>query len=339
MKTILLHASNFNTFWAHYCVHEDPDFINKLAALGYRLVLSSESKGILECDHALFVEVYGVGMHRFRLKSRLKHMVKKVIRRSRRDLYKEFCTIGARDRLALILFEAVIHLPENHSPKLHSMFPKVFTWNDELVDGKHILKFCLPQPLRWPEAGVTPYRNKKLLINVSSNKVGSHPLELYSARHSSIRYFNDNMPAEFDLYGFGWNSNGSYQYRTYRSVLKEHKSSAYSKYRFALCYENSCIPGNIDEKIFECMRSDCVPIFLGAPNVKDYVDKEAFIDRRDFSSEEELGKYLKDMTEGEYNQYREAIREYLSSPRFARFLSPAFAETIVRGLESSPQSN
>ena len=80
----------------------------------------------------------------------------------------------------------------------------------------------------------------------------------------------------------------SKKYTSYRGVLREPKPTIYPKYRFAVCYENVSVPGNIDEKIFECMRSDCVPIFIGAPNVSDYVDKEAYIDRRDFSTKEEL---------------------------------------------------
>jgi hypothetical protein len=47
-------------------------------------------------------------------------------------------------------------------------------------------------------------------------------------------------------------------------------------------------PGWITEKIFDCMRADCVPVYWGASNVLDYVDPEAFVDRRRFASNSEL---------------------------------------------------
>lgn len=38
------------------------------------------------------------------------------------------------------------------------------------------------------------------------------------------------------------------------------------------------------------------------------------------------------MTERDYARYREAANDYLRSERFAAFLPPAFAETIIRVL-------
>ena len=151
------------------------------------------------------------------------------------------------------------------------------------------------------------------------------------------------MPNDFDLYGIGWNAPATNAQRflsfaapRYDSYLGpvDNKSTTFSKYRFALCYENACVPGWITEKIFDCMRSGCVPIYLGAPNIDDYVLPSSFIDRRKFRSNKELVDFLTGVTEKEYQQYQAAIKEYLSGPLFAAFLSPAFAETIACVLDS-----
>jgi hypothetical protein len=105
-------------------------------------------------------------------------------------------------------------------------------------------------------------------------------------------------------------------------------------YKFSLCFENvEGENGYITEKIFDCMRCGCVPIYLGSPNIKKYVDPEAFIDRRDFNDNKELYKYIKNVSEQEYQCYQEAMRTYLLSTRFAKFLPPAYVDNIIQTLE------
>ncbi len=343
MKILMLHAADFNRFWAHYYFYKDPFFINELEKLGYRLVLSTQTK-VVDCDKVLFVEATSVGLHRFRLKSKIGKLIRKLSGCARRDLYQELKECDMLGKAALAALEVESQLPENGSSKLHSLFPVVFTPNDNLVDNKHIFKMCSPQPVNWPTVEPIAFANKKLLTNISSNKYSKHELELYSARRRDILYCSAKLPDDFDLYGFGWNAPVTSGQRTFKFLTPIYSSykgvvsnpaDIFPKYRFALCYENASILGNIDEKIFQCMRSDCVPVFLGAPNVKKYVDEEAFIDRRRFNSEDDLKRYLVEMTEGEYENYRKAIKSYLASQRFASFLSPAFAETIIRGLETT----
>ena len=105
-------------------------------------------------------------------------------------------------------------------------------------------------------------------------------------------------------------------------------------YRFSICYENvRDVPGYVTEKIFDSMRGGCVPIYWGANNITDYVDEEAFIDRRKFKTEAELDSFISNMTEYEYSCYQNAMKKYLESSRFAKFLPPAFADTIISTLK------
>ena len=114
----------------------------------------------------------------------------------------------------------------------------------------------------------------------------------------------------------------------------KHKWDVYPHYRFGSCYENiRGEPGYVSEKIFDCMRAGCVPIYWGASNIQEYVDPEIFVDRTQFKSEADLARFLLEMSEHEWQRYREAARDYLAGERFAAFLPPAFTATIIRVLD------
>ncbi len=174
------------------------------------------------------------------------------------------------------------------------------------------------------------------------NKFSIHQNELYSLRREAIEYFELAHPDNFDLYGLKWNQFNLYDklfpwkmriFNSYRGPIKN-KWEVMPKYRFSICYENvRDVSGYVTEKIFDSMRCGCVPIYLGADNIHDYVDPEAFIDRRNFKSDSELDDFISNITESEYNRYLNAISNYLDSPRFARFLPSAFADTIINTLK------
>jgi hypothetical protein len=234
----------------------------------------------------------------------------------------------------LFLNEPPAVLPQNWDPRIHRLFPSIFTWNDDYVDNKRFHKFRWPLTGRFPDVPDIPYGDRKLLANISGNKFSTYPHELYSARRETIEFFEQHYPQQFDLYGTGWNQSGIGQahFSSYRGTVKD-KWDVYPQYRFGLCYENMCDePGYITEKIFDCMRAKCVPVYWGAPNITQYVDGETFIDRRNFKSSVELANFLVSMTENEYAQYRQAIQAYLRSDRFAAFLPPAFADNVIRVL-------
>ncbi|MBI3240809.1 MAG: hypothetical protein HYZ49_00745 [Chloroflexi bacterium] len=260
-----------------------------------------------------------------------------------RDLYGECRRAGMAERAALFLWEAPAVSPANWDSDLHDLFSIILTWNDAVVDGRKFHKFYWPQPRRFPQIPKTPFSQKKLLVNISMNKFSRHPRELYSARRATIRHFEQRRSDDFDLYGVDWDRPaGPFQrlfpfiyrpYPSYRGVI-QHKWDILPKYRFSLCYENVYgEPGWITEKIFDSMRAGCVPIYWGAPNIAEYVDADAFVDRRRFPSDRELEEFLMGVTEREYERYQKAMEAYLSSEHFARFLPPAFADTVIRVLK------
>jgi hypothetical protein len=260
--------------------------------------------------------------------------LKQVVKGTPRKDWKNMAVAqNETNKLVLILWEGRSVCPANFKKSTHENFSRILTWDDSLVDNETYFKYCLPNPVGLPEIMEVDFSKKKLLVNISFNKTSDYPFELYSERLKTIRYFDKRTPADFDLYGYGWEKfERSETFITYRGPV-ESKAEVLPKYKFAVCYENnSDQPGYITEKIFDCLRFDCVPIYWGAPNILEYVDSDCFIDRRQFESHEELETYIKAVTAVEYERFRRAKRSYLASDKFRQFLSPAFADTFIKVL-------
>jgi len=314
---------------------------DRLHKLGYELK-TADNNPLGDCEWVFFIDSISIKIYSgWR---GLARKVKTMLQRKTlfRDLYHECIQAGMQQRMALFLWEAPAVIPGNRDSELHKMFPLIFTWNDHYVDECKFVKFNLPITRLFPHVPKVPFMDKKLLVNISMNKFSNHPRELYSARRASIRYFERRQPGNFDLYGVGWNQPVNILEKTipylrqiypcYRGVV-QNKWDVLPNYRFSLCYENIVgEPGWITEKIFDCMRNKCVPIYWGASNIAEYVDRETFIDRRKFKSDSELEAFLLSVTEKEYGRFQAAIQDYLQSERFAKFLPPAYADTIIKGL-------
>ena len=97
-----------------------------------------------------------------------------------------------------------------------------------------------------------------------------------------------------------------------------------------MCLENSiCLKGYITEKIFGCFAAGCVPIYLGATNVEEYIPKDCFIDFRDFTSYEHLYQFIKNMPKSVYEEYIANIRKFLKSEE-AQMFSPQYFNEIMK---------
>ena len=347
MKTILIHSisGNDDSFFNpnERDGYNDPYIYlrEKLYQKGY-LLKSSNGASFDNCEWVLFYDEPSVTPYKGLrgLASRVKSII--LSKPITKNFYKECIKRGMKNRMVLFLWEPPSVHPLNWESDLHKLFSIIFTWNDEYVDGVKFVKMFWPQTRKFPDSPVIDFKDKKLLINISMNKSSTHPRELYSERLNSIRYFEKYQTDNFDLYGVGWDNptigvaiknNHSEKYPSYKGTLLN-KWDVLPKYRFSLCYENIYDEsGFITEKIFDCFRARCVPIYWGAQNITDYVDKKTFINRRDFKSNKELEDYLVGMSEKKYNDIQEAIQKYLASDRFAKFLPPNFAHTIINTLK------
>lgn len=245
----------------------------------------------------------------------------------------------------LVIFESEVVRPDNWNTENHNYFKKIFTWNDKYVDNNKYFKINFSHKI--PDKVEVNIKNKKKLCTmIVANKFKSHLLELYTERLKAIRWFEENHPEDFDLYGIGWDKyyfkgilSRLNRFNTLRKVLKpkypsykgpiESKKEVYKKYKFAICYENARdVPGYITEKIFDCFFAGCVPIYWGAPNITDHIPANTFIDRRNFKSYKELYHYLKNMPDKEYLNYLDSIKNFIKSDKIYPFSAEYFAETL-----------
>ncbi|MEI6564634.1 MAG: hypothetical protein WCO42_10060, partial [bacterium] len=110
---------------------------------------------------------------------------------------------GRRPLLCLMLAENPAMRPDNYWKPRHAAFDKVFTWDSDLVDGKKYIQCLLPNRVPRPFK-IDPVERQRLCVTISSQKYSSHPAELYSERIRAIRWFEQNVPSDFDLYGTLW---------------------------------------------------------------------------------------------------------------------------------------
>ncbi|CAC5410819.1 FUT-1 [Mytilus coruscus] len=89
-------------------------------------------------------------------------------------------------------------------------------------------------------------------------------------------------------------------------------------YKFYLSFENSLCEDYVTEKAFRLYQEDfdIIPVYRGAPNVKDILPTGTFISTQDFKSPKELAVYLKYVADNEsvYHNYLKAKDKFWASP-------------------------
>lgn len=194
------------------------------------------------------------------------------------------------------------------------------------------------------------FKERKLLTMISSAKnignwkkdlllklrFGMSVREIYSERLRAIEFFS--VQKDFDLYGYLWDAvQGSPLLiqainRCYRGTVVN-KHDTLQGYRFALCYENSEFPGYVTEKIFDCFNAGVIPIYLGAPDVEQYIPENTFIYFRKYREYTDLDLRLRSIDEAEFSAYLKNIDSFLQSPEYEIFSEKHFADTILSLIE------
>lgn len=255
----------------------------------------------------------------------------------------------------VLLMETAQIFPLNGSQKSLRQYKRIFTWRDDLIDQKRYIKVNFPNKFDGvPKLGWNERTHFCCLIAGNKAALKHGPLDLYTERVRTIRWFEQNAPLEFDLFGSGWEvppSKPGIVGRVWhriellgarwidRKAFPSYKGKVVSKfdtlqqYKFAICYENvRDTPGYITEKIFDCLFAGCVPVYWGATNVTDYIPRECFIDRREYASHEELYRYMANMPEDDYQKYQKEIQIFLEGPAIQPFLAEQFAGQITSNI-------
>ena len=259
----------------------------------------------------------------------------------------------------LLCFETDMIIPQNFEKANHKYFKQIFTMLDKWVDNKKFIKYYYPNKI--PEdLNFSIKKKDKFCTLIASRKYIFDKRELCTERIKAILWFEKNHPNEFDLYGRQWHKgiwkpfilpfihSKNFQQaekftiwlkiskklfnkklKSYKGEVKS-KKETYSRYKFAICYENAKnISGYITEKIFDCFFGGCIPIYLGAPNIANYIPKNTFIDKNSFKTYRKLYKFLKNMDNETYSQYLENIKTFLKSEKMFYFSAENFVITLT----------
>jgi len=229
--------------------------------------------------------------------------------------------------------------------------------------GLTFAKLYIPYPYDSIVPQLWANETRSLLCMVNYNRLCRRSWhELYTERLRAVAYFAQFD--EIDLYGFGWDQPpyvvgetwipGTLRrmYRSaqlklpvlarfpYRDVVQKvwrgetnFKYETQSKYTFTICYENMALEGWLNENIFDCFRVGTIPIYLGPPDVHDYIPEECFIDKRKFETYADLRAYLHSLSAADIRRYKENARDFLASEKFQPFLSRSFVELFSRAIE------
>lgn len=172
-----------------------------------------------------------------------------------------------------------------------------------------------------------PWVPRKKVCAVMSNKHYSHYVEmfktspsfltaignqLHDARYQTIEYFKKNEK-DFDLYGKGWPVGYG------REISAGNKNKVIRYYNMCVCYENIQMRGYVTEKIIDCFVSGVVPLYIGAPDIHDYVPEGTFLDYRDMKA-----RYVDDASE-----MLKLAQHFLESKDGRKFSYQGFAENIM----------
>lgn len=238
-----------------------------------------------------------------------------------------------RERCFLFAFEPPVVAPGFYSETVKARFGKIFVMLQDWVDHDTYIKFHFPlAPIRWKRAQNPPsFSEKKLCAFMNGNKFfKGHPDELYTERRQIASFFSTKT-GEFDLYGRGWEG-----FPCWKGVVPHEgvaKVETLKHYKFTIAFENMRGAGHITDKLFPAMAGLSVPVYLGATDIANYVPKSSFIDRRDFSSHEELYEFLKKMDQKTHESYLASALDFLNhDPKREWFTTEYFLQQLLRYL-------
>lgn len=216
----------------------------------------------------------------------------------------------------------------NHLIDYHKDFNYVLTWNKSNITQFNY--FLIPSTKKYTlDVIVTKHHKKEnSIVMVNSNKYSTEKNNGYDYRKKVLNYYKKNNSNILDLYGFDWDRINLYFFgrkfpfylntrkyvKMYRGILTSDKVDLIANYKYSIVIENTFDTNDyISEKIFDVFLANSVPIYLGPPNINDYIPSNCFINLRSFDSFAELDYYLNLITDLEYNNFLICIKAFLTS--------------------------
>lgn len=102
------------------------------------------------------------------------------------------------------------------------------------------------------------------------------------------------------IYGQGWPDNIAKKYTGVETHVYKEKLDILKNYYFNICFENTCQPGYITEKIWHSIIGGCLPIYYGNQSIYTVFPHNSFIDSTKFKTSRDLLNFIQNMN---YNEF------------------------------------
>lgn len=230
--------------------------------------------------------------------------------------------------------ESVVNYPRMNDPRVMRRFDMTMTYES----GSDVWAPYLPAASWWEAAQRRPIPSKTEsapAVHFQSSTIDRSGRAAFAAELAQAM--------AIDSYG---------RHRPTRSLDgpdlgAQTKIETIGRYRFCLALENSIAPDYVTEKIFDPLLAGTVPVYLGAPNVRDFVPAHSYIDATAFGTPAKLASYLQHLVETpqEYEAYFAWRSRPLAEPlagRLAPLDTPSkcrLAEVVHRRIEQGHGSS
>jgi len=256
------------------------------------------------------------------------------------DNFERVLLEGHARLVAFVIMEPPVVVPTLYEalPRLTAVFDRVYVHNTtgdgyslDGVDTSKLHKLYLPIPYvdvlesYWGNCE----RMKRVVVINGSHNPRSKDREQYSLRIKAMAELSKF--GVVDLYGMGWDRWWSRSalwlpyWLNLRKLMSIYKGKCASKfevlqnYEFCLCFENMRMDGYITEKIFDCLYAGTIPLYMGAPDILEYIPQDAFVDCRKYTSWTEMWEDVAKMPAQRIKVMKEAGRTFLRSDMAKRF--------------------
>jgi hypothetical protein len=145
---------------------------------------------------------------------------------------------------------------KNNYKKYLTQFEYIFTHDKDLLCLDEKFKWCPANGFWIKDAKIYP--KSKMISFISSDK---NLTEGHAKRLSWVSMIGDQV----DLYGRGINP-------------IDKKEDGLCDYMFSVVIENGFYSSYFTEKILDCFATGTIPVYLGAPDIGDYFNKNGIID-------------------------------------------------------------
>ncbi|CAN2391718.1 3-galactosyl-N-acetylglucosaminide 4-alpha-L-fucosyltransferase activity [Pristimantis euphronides] len=176
----------------------------------------------------------------------------------------------------------------SHTPNLHFM--------DNLINLT--MSYRADSDIFSPYGWLEPNQQDVIFTIPPKTKLVAWAVSNWNPQSRRVRYYQElKKYLSVDIYG-----------NQHLPLPRNQHKNTLSKYKFYLAFENSIHEDYITEKLWKnALAAGCVPVVLGPPrkNYERFIPKDSFIHVEDFSTAEELAKYILrlDKDEKAYQRY------------------------------------